>query len=267
MKPKCFVLMSFEPDRWEVFEHAIRPAAEAAGFDCYRADYAVAPRAIVRDIIHSIFKDEVIIADISGFNPNVFYELGVAHTVGNKTIIICEETKEKLPFDLKSNRIIFYRKNVDGLKVNLRNHLERSLRDFPNWSSEPSNPVQDFSPVRYTVPLLAQAELEKTTETLRQKVRYLQDEKRRGELRTLILALSHIEIGHLKGLTGPEPFYYEKRPEFLQELRRLRTLGFIRHKSDTKIGDLPETGDLKQYLELTDLSKQVLEEILRIVMQ
>lgn len=259
--------MSFEQDRWEVFEHAIRPAAEAAGFHCYRADHAVAPRAIVRDIIHSIFKDQVIIADISGFNPNVFYELGVAHAVGDKTIIICENTKEELPFDLKSNRTIFYRKDVNGLKIDLRNHIERSLRDFPNWSSEPSNPVQEFTPVRYTVPLLAHAELEKTIEKLREELRYLQDEKRRGELRTLILALSHIEIGHLIGLIGPKPFNYVRRPEFLLELRKLRTLGFIRHKNDTKIGELPETGDLKQYLELTDLSKQVLEEILRIVMR
>jgi hypothetical protein len=224
--------MSFEEDRVEIFKHAIWPAAEAAGFDCYRADYAVAPQAIVRNIISSIFQDEVIIADISGFNPNVFYELGVAHTVGNKTIIICEKTDQKLPFDLRSYRIIFYRKNIEGLKTDLRTHIEKALRDLPNWSSRPTNPVQDFSPVRYAVPLVEQAELERTIETLRQDLRYLQDDKERGELRTLLFTLSDIEIRHLKGLIGPEPFHYVKRREFLAELRKLRTLGFVRHKGE-----------------------------------
>ena len=91
MKPKCFVLMSFEEDRQEVFEHAIYPAAEAAGFDCYRADYAVAPQAIVGNIITSIFKDEVIIAVI-GFASKVL----LIHTglqPGGKAVT-CWETVE-----------------------------------------------------------------------------------------------------------------------------------------------------------------------------
>jgi len=267
MKPKCFVLMSFEQDRREVYEHAIRPAAEAAEFECYRADDAFAPEAIIRNIINSIFADDVIVADISGFNPNVFYELGVAHTIGNKTIIICERTGKELPFDLKSYRIIFYQKTIDGIEKDLRDRLGRALQDFANWSSRPTNPVQDFRPVQYAVPLLEQAELERTVERQRDELRRLEDEKRRGELRALILTLPEVEFRHLKGLIGRDPFHYLRRREFLEELRRLRSLGLIRHKDTTKISSLPETGDLKQYLEVTDLAKQVLEELLRLVSQ
>ncbi len=88
---KCFVLMSFDSDRLEVYNHAIAPAVEAAGFECHRADDAFRSEAIISKIIRNIFRDDVIVADISGFNPNVLYELGVAHAVGDKTIIICEK--------------------------------------------------------------------------------------------------------------------------------------------------------------------------------
>lgn len=104
---KCFVLMSFDADRLEIYTHAIRPAAADAGFDCHRADDAFRAEAIISNIIKNIFRDQVIVADISGFNPNVLYELGVDHAVGDKTIIICEKTNQGLPFNLSAYRVIF----------------------------------------------------------------------------------------------------------------------------------------------------------------
>src|SRR5207245_867627 len=149
---KCFVLMSFDDDRKEVYKHAIVPAAETVGFECHRADDAFRSEAIISNIIKNIFRDDVIIDDISGFNPNVLYELGVAHAVGNKIIIICEDT-HGLPFNLSAYWVILYEKTIDGVRNDLRGRLEEALRNFPDWGSEPTNPVQDFRPVRYAVPL------------------------------------------------------------------------------------------------------------------
>jgi len=263
MKPKCFVLMPFAEDVMEVYEHAIHPAAKTLGFNCYRADHAVGSCAIVSDIIKGIFQADVIVADLSGFNPNVFYELGVAHTVGNKTIIICERTKQELPFDLKSYRVIFYDKSIKGIKEELRGRLEKTLRDFSTWSAQRTNPVQDFRPVQYAVPLAEQEELERSIGELRSDLRRLQDEKRRGELRALIFALPEIQFRHLRNLMDKRAFDYVKRAAFLDELRKLRGFGLIRTKEGATIGGIPETGDLKQYIEVTDLAREVLEEIVR----
>jgi hypothetical protein len=263
MKPTCFVLMPFAEEFEEVYEHGIGPAAEAAGFECYRADHAFGPSAIISDIVKSIFSADVIVADVSGSNPNVFYELGVAHTIDNKTVVISEKTGETLPFDLTAYRVIFYRRSIDGIKKDLRGRLERHLTQLGSWKNHPTNPVQDFRPVQYAVPLQGQAGLELTVEKLKQDVSALRREKRHVELRTLILSLRDIEFRHLKSLAAEGPFTYEKRSAFLDELRKLRSLGLIRNKSGTTIGGIPGTGNLKDYLELTELTREVLEEIFR----
>lgn len=262
-RPTCFVVMPLAEAFKEVYEHAIQPAAEAAGFDCYRADHAYGPSAIISDIIKGIFAADVVVADISGSNPNVFYELGVAHTIDNKALVICEETKEKLPFDLAAYRIIFYRRNIDGIKNGLRNRLERDLAKLDSWRKQPTNPVQDFRSIQYTVPLQDQAALERTIEDLKEEIGLLKKEKRYSELRVLILSLPDLEFRHLKNFAAKGPFIYERRSAFLDELRKLRSLGLIRNKKDTTIGGIPEAGDLKDYLELTDLTREVLDEIFR----
>ena len=98
MSNKCFVLMPFAREMRQVFEHAIKPAAKASGYDCFRADDASGPRNIISEIIDNIFKSDVIVADITGNNPNVFFELGVAQTIANKTIMICEKVWRETSF-------------------------------------------------------------------------------------------------------------------------------------------------------------------------
>ena len=134
MKRKCFVLMPFLAEHREVFEHAIKPAAENAGFECFRADDPVGPRNIVCDIVEALFNADAIVADLTSSNPNVFYELGIAHAIANKTIMICEKTNKRLPFDLAGYRTIFYERNIDGISKALRNDLETTLRALDSWA-------------------------------------------------------------------------------------------------------------------------------------
>ena len=130
----CFVLMPFADEYREVYDHGIRPAAENAGFQCYRADDAVGPRNIVADIIEGLFTADAIIADLTGENANVFYELGIAHSIANKTIMICQRTQNGLPFDLTSYRTVFYDSTIDGIKTHLQQELELTLQNLDSWT-------------------------------------------------------------------------------------------------------------------------------------
>ncbi|MCI0443939.1 hypothetical protein L0152_12095 [bacterium] len=103
----CFVLMPFHTGMKQVYTDAIKPACEKANFKPLRADELIGPYNIHRDIIKYIFSSDVIIADLTGWNPNVFYEMGVAHTLDNKTMMIIQEG-EKLPFDIGNYRCIYY---------------------------------------------------------------------------------------------------------------------------------------------------------------
>jgi hypothetical protein len=75
----------------------------------------------MEDIWKGILSAEVIIADLTNRNVNVFYELGISHTVGKKFILLTQKLSD-IPFDLNRYRIIEYSDNADGYKI-----LESSL--------------------------------------------------------------------------------------------------------------------------------------------
>lgn len=255
---KCLALIPFSKEFNAVFHNAIQPAADSLGFHCSKVDIPYAPAAIVGHIIKRIFQDDLIIADITGSNPNVFYELGVAHTVANKTIMICEETGEKLPFDLAAYRVLFYRKPVDGVWDHVREAIKDAIREFPQWSLELSNPVLDFRPIQYAVPIFEQAKLERRIHELEQELRGL----RREKLRSIAFSLPRHELLHLMKLARSEPFNYQKRATFLEELKKLESLGLIRSRHGTLADDLPERADdLKDYFELTELVREIFQEL------
>ena len=256
--------MPFAEEFEEVYEYAIAPAAEDAGFHCHRADHAVGPSAIISDIVNSIFAADVVVADITESNPNVFYELGVAHAIENKTLVICEKTKQELPFDLAAYRVLFYYRTIKGVRTDLRETLKKHLTQLDIWKKRPNNPVQNFRPVKYAVPLQSQTFLERRIKELREEIREARKETRRAEARTIILALREIELRHLKKLLAEGPFVYDKHSAFLDELRKLRSLHLIKNRPGTNIGGIPQSGNLKDYLELTAPARDVLEEIIRL---
>jgi len=87
----CFVLMPFIASLDRLYREKIKPTVEACGFKCLRADDLFSPTPILEDIWIHICKSKVIIADVTGRNPNVFYEMGIAHTVGKPVIIVTQE--------------------------------------------------------------------------------------------------------------------------------------------------------------------------------
>lgn len=121
----CFVMMPFKPRPFftSVFR-TIRRAAKRAGLRCVRSDELFDTRAVILDIWENIRKSKVCVVDITNRNPNVFYELGIAHTLPKRTVLISKELAkgEKPVFDVNYVRCIFYKNTESGLQV-----LERSI--------------------------------------------------------------------------------------------------------------------------------------------
>lgn len=117
----CFVLMPFE-EEWSdrVYKDYIRENIEKMGLQCLRADNLTG-QIIIEDIWIKINQAAFIIADVTGRNPNVMYELGIAHTLGKPFVLITQEI-DKIPFDFTHLRHYEYADNYPGQK-NFSNQL------------------------------------------------------------------------------------------------------------------------------------------------
>lgn len=118
----CFVVMPFHAVFNSEYEKVIRPAIEAAGLLSVRGDEIYARQAIVEDIWHSIRKARVVVAELSGRNPNVMYEIGLAHAIG-KPIVLITRSEDDVPFDLRALRYVFYDLNEPDWGTYLRKQL------------------------------------------------------------------------------------------------------------------------------------------------
>lgn len=92
---------------------AIKNALEAEGYECRRADDFWLHPQIMQDIVELICTSRLVICDLSGKNPNVFYEAGIAHALG-KDVILITQSAEDVPFDLRSLRYVTYLNNDEG---------------------------------------------------------------------------------------------------------------------------------------------------------
>ncbi len=129
-KAKAFVIMQFTEPYKSLYEEVIVKVCDEVGLYVYKADEVYIPGFILNDIINGIIESEIIIADISPVNSNVFYELGFAHAFNKPTILLAQRGTQ-LPFDLSGFRVIFYDNSIKGkgeVEKNLRKHL-RSIFD------------------------------------------------------------------------------------------------------------------------------------------
>jgi hypothetical protein len=98
---------------FNVIYDAIRQAADNAGLRCRRADDIWENAAIIQDVVALIDRSRIVVCDCSGRNPNVFYEAGIAHTLGREVILITQNDQD-IPFDLRHLRYIRYLNNAEG---------------------------------------------------------------------------------------------------------------------------------------------------------
>ena len=107
---------------------AMVQAVEAAGLQCVRVDEIVAPGEITENIRRLISESKVVIADLSGMNPNVLYEIGFAHGRGKKVVLISSDPLKDLPFDIRSQRVLSYQRSKDGLE-SLKGKLKEVFKE------------------------------------------------------------------------------------------------------------------------------------------
>ena len=120
VKNKCFVIMpisdtdGYKRGHWQdVYNHLIKPAVEKAGYIPERADEIRSANLIAVDIIKRICEYPMAVCDLSSCNPNVFYELGIRHSM-KLPVVLIKDTKTNNPFDIKDIRYVEY---DEGLSV------------------------------------------------------------------------------------------------------------------------------------------------------
>lgn len=106
-KPLIFVAMPFDKKMDDIFHYGIRNAVNQAGFLCERADEVIFTGDILDLIKRRINNATVMIADLTGANPNVYLEVGYAWGLGIPTVLIVQDSQE-LKFDVRGQRCILY---------------------------------------------------------------------------------------------------------------------------------------------------------------
>jgi hypothetical protein len=107
--PQVFIIAPFDPDGQRL-QNTVRNAIEEAGFRVARRNDAVRPGAeLASSILDGIREADLIIADVSRPNPNVFYEMGFAHALGKPTFLLFDiRSGSSLPSDLAGLEYITY---------------------------------------------------------------------------------------------------------------------------------------------------------------
>jgi hypothetical protein len=124
-KDVCFIIMPFNnPDLQIVFEDFLKPVIENdCNLICERGDDVFGSSVIMDDIIKSINEAKLIVADLTGKNANVFYEVGISHTL-DKAVLLLAQSIDDVPFDLRHRRVLLYDYSPRGCK-----RLEGILKD------------------------------------------------------------------------------------------------------------------------------------------
>lgn len=140
---KCFVIMPFAEEFDPLYEQAIEPAVTSSGFTTVRADRLSLVGNAIDALRSAMVACDCVLAVITGYNPNVMYELGFAHSLGKPAVLLhrLEQGESDplmgLPFDLRTEFVMGYRDDW----VSLKEQLGAVLRELitarqQNWRSE-----------------------------------------------------------------------------------------------------------------------------------
>ena len=104
----CFVMQPFAPPHGDYYEKIFKPAIEKTGLQLVRADAEIfGTGKIIDQVWRGINAAKVLVAELTTRNPNVFYELGLAHAL-NKPVVLVSSNEPDVPFDLQHIRFIYY---------------------------------------------------------------------------------------------------------------------------------------------------------------
>ena len=257
-KKLCFVIMGFgkkkDPDTNrtidldETYKKIIRPAVQSSGYVCVRADEILDSGLIDRSMYALLYRAELVIADISTYNPNAIYELGTRHVLKPYSTIIIKEDESKIPFDINHNRTLSYKHLGNEVSTTEAKRCIRELKELiKNITENPmvDSPLYSFIP-KIKQPILSEDDLneiigdlennENTIYYLSEKAKEYMNEKKFVEAAEIWKKLSD--------KTKNESYYIQQealctykseKPNVIQALTNaLQIIGKISEQSDTE---------------------------------
>jgi hypothetical protein len=141
---RCFVLIPSSGEFEDTFQFGIVEAANRHGYLCERLDAEIMSGSLLQQIIRRIASADLVIVDLSQANPNIYYELGIVHSLGVPTILLLRKS-ERIPFDIRDQHLIIY-ESISSLRA--------TLSSFIGEISALPMPSLENSPVLEAVPLL-----------------------------------------------------------------------------------------------------------------
>lgn len=144
----CFIIGPIDKPGTEIhiwakkaLKHIIKPAAEGCGYNNpLRADEITQPGTITRQVIERLIEDDLVIADLSWHNPNVFYELAIRHAVRKPVVQLIREV-DSLPFDVINSRTIKYDLQDPDSWVPARDQLVEHIKAVETNPALADNPL------------------------------------------------------------------------------------------------------------------------------
>lgn len=136
----------------------------------------------VKDIIGNLLNADLVVADLTGLNPNVFYELGIRHTLKNGTLLLTQDLSS-LPADLKNYIAFEYEYPPDASKSDdyykhFENKMHTAIDGYVKDPDKPDNPVKDFLGIKHII----------------------KDEQRKKDILINITFLRHLQINYIHGI-------------------------------------------------------------------
>jgi hypothetical protein len=199
----------------QIYEYVVEPALETHRVPAYRADLDKTPGAITPRMLDRLVNARLVIADLTGRNPNVFYELGIAHSFA-KPLITLASKPEVLPFDAKDERIIPLGEWSDSTGLGVvqakaaRTALEESLEIVLADGFVPPSPLRDAAANRSLNDLAPDNPLAALASEMTQVRESLEEMRRQqGAGRTLPPAI----VAEIRALRGMIDTYRTLLPE------------------------------------------------------
>lgn len=155
VKPFAFVLMPFDKDFDDIYHYGIKQACSELSIVAERVDEQIYSETMLERIYRQIDNADFIIADMTGKNPNVFYEVGYAHAKGKLCSLITQRA-EDIPFDLSHHFHLIYDGKIGHLKSELlprlqwmKDEMEKAKRETIQVSVKPPYPSLEVSEFRH----------------------------------------------------------------------------------------------------------------------